>query len=46
MSHADVLVCDCDQQQEAGHLFQNVEGSSCVHLLATYRLVYLRSGIS
>ena len=35
MSHADALVCDGDQQQEAGHLFQNMEGPSCVDLLAT-----------
>ena len=31
MSHADVLVCDGDQQ-----LFQNMEGSSYVDGLATY----------
>ena len=46
MSHADALVCDGDQQQEAGPSFQNMEGSSCVDLLATYRLIDLRSSIS
>ena len=25
-----------------GHLFQNIEGSSCVDLLATYRLIDLQ----
>ena len=35
MSHADVLVCNGDQQQE-GIFFQNREGSSCVDLLAMY----------
>ena len=46
MSHIDVLVCDGDQQQEAGPSFQNMGGSSCVDQLITYRLVYLRSIIS
>ena len=38
MLHVDVLVCDGDQQQEAGQLFQNIGGSSCVDQLAMYRL--------
>ena len=48
MTHANVLVCDGDQQQEAGpgHLFQNMEGLGCVNLLATYRLIDLQSSIS
>ena len=45
MSHADALVCDGDQQQEAGPSF-SMKGSSCVDLLATYRLIDLRSSIS
>ena len=36
MPPADVLVCDGDQQQEAGPSFSNMEGSSCVDRLATY----------
>ena len=35
MSHADVLVYNGDQQQEAGHIFQDMEGSTCLYLLAT-----------
>ena len=46
MSHADALVCDGDQQQETGTSFQNMEASSYVDLLATYRLIDLRSIIS
>ena len=46
MSHADVLACDGDQQKRRVLIFQNMEGSSCVDLLATYRLVDLRSSIS
>ena len=45
MSHADVLVCDGDQQQVAGPFFQNMGCSSCVYQLAMYRLVDLRSSI-
>ena len=29
-----------------GHIFQNMEGSSCVDLLAMYRLIDLRSSSS
>ena len=36
MSHADTLVCNCDQQQEAGTFFQNIESSSCVDLITTF----------
>ena len=34
MSHADVLVCDGDQQQEAGPSFSKY--GSCVDRLAMY----------
>ena len=43
MSHEDTLICDGDQQQEAGPFFQNMKGSICIDLLATYRLIDLRS---
>ena len=46
MSHADVLVCDGDQQQEAGPSFSKYGGSSYVDLLAMYRLVDLLSRIN
>ena len=45
MSHADALVCDGDEQKEAGPSFYDMEGSSCVDLLATYRLIDLRGSI-
>ena len=35
MSHADVLVCDGDQQ-EAGPSFSKYGSSSCVYRLVTY----------
>ena len=46
MSHADVLVCDGDQHQEAGPSFYNMEVLSCVDLLSMYRLVDPRNIIS
>ena len=46
MAHADVLVCDGDQQQYAGPSVQNMEGSSCVDLLVMYRLIDLWSSIT
>ena len=46
MSHADVLVCDSDHNKMQGHPYQNMEGSSCVDRLATYRLIGLLSSIS
>ena len=50
MSHEYVpvicVICDGDQQQEVGPFFQNMEGSSCVNLLATYQLIDLQSSIS
>ena len=36
MSHADVFVCDGDQQQEAGSLKKYMTDSSCVDRLAMY----------
>ena len=30
MSHADIHICDGDQQQGKGHLFQIIGGPSCV----------------
>ena len=47
MPHADVFVHDGDQQQEAvPYFFQNMEVSSYVDMLATYRMVYIRSSNS
>ena len=42
-THLYVMVINNKRQ---GHLFLNMEGSSCVDLLATYRLIDLRSSIS
>ena len=42
-THLSVMVINNKRQ---AHLFQNMEGSSCVDLLATYRLIDLRSSIT
>ena len=49
MSHTDIYVCDgvmVINNKRQGHLFQNMEGSIYVELLATYRLIDLWSSIS
>ena len=42
-THLYVMVINNKRQC---YIFQNMEGSSCVDLLAMYRLIYLRSSIS
>ena len=42
-THLYVMVINNKRQ---GHLFQNMEGSNCVDLLTTYRLIDLQSSIS